>query len=319
MGWCSRTTTPKIPRWGFRIGWEDFIVAVRTVARSYGLTIADAAFSGDGVVALPEDAAYEAVDLRPIAAACHDLDPPRWDEVIREGFRRMYGRAGDIEVLEDAREAPPPMRAAPAAVTATTLHERLRVQVFGAAYLAPLARDQIALRPLGDAFAVLTQDFAGSAESTLTWAELAAAGIDVDAAFSRGRENGVQATIDDIQAFGATLPHATAEIFVSNRFYLSAVILESHARMPPGTPVIACPISWHHWVMATLGEELTRARLAETIAALRALVDSLLAAVNVPASEWIGTSLWWWPAGQAPDVIAVDGELPATLAARCAP
>ena len=35
----------KAPRWGFRIGWEDFIVTVRREAQAYGLTIDDRHFS----------------------------------------------------------------------------------------------------------------------------------------------------------------------------------------------------------------------------------------------------------------------------------
>lgn len=335
MGLFSRSSKPpKVPRWGFRTGWEDFLVEVRTVARTYGLTIDDAIFYGEGVAELPEDATYSAIDLRPVAAACRDLDPHHWGGVIRKTFVEMYGREGDIEVLEDAGDAPQQRQPNQAGVEqqkkkprsgatnstaivtspATTLPERLRVQVFGKDYISMLAKDKVAMRPMGDAYAVLTQDIFNSSETTLTWEDLELAGLDVDAAFSLGIENGARATLHDVQTFGADLPNAKAEIFVSNQFYLSAMLMMSHAMLPPETAVVACAISWHHWVFATLGEGADR----ETLVAMRKLVDGLLEAVKVPPSEWIGTSLWWWPVGKAPEVIPVDGELPASLAARFA-
>jgi hypothetical protein len=52
----------------------------------------------------------------------------------------------------------------------------------------------------------------------------------------------------------------------------------------------------------------------KTIAGIREVVKMLADGVKSAPAEFIGTSLWWWPGGAAPEVIG--DELPRTLADR---
>ncbi|MCX5747272.1 MAG: hypothetical protein NT062_32800 [Proteobacteria bacterium] len=325
MGLFSRTqsSTVKVPRWGFRTGWEDFLLQLRMVAHTYGLTVDDTHFVG-GIVPLPPTAQYETWDLRPLATRCRDLDPHEWLAAIRAALFEMYGRLGDVEVVEGpptgTRHAPP---RAPARLTAgtatptrvvtdpaTTMQQRLRVQLFGHDYFSMIDKTAVATRTLGDAWLTLVEDLPGG-EVTVSWASLRAAGIDRDEALQIGLANGVASTAPDVQLHTLAIPGAICELSVANSFYLSAVMIATHARMPAGSPVIACALTWHHWMIATLADDATPG----TLVALRALVTQLRAEIHVQRAEWIGDSLWWWPPGHEPTPFTVDGELPAALRA----
>ena len=103
MGLFSRFATPTVPRWAFRTGWSDFVVALREEARCYGL-----AFDNDqlatGLVPLPVAALVDTWDLRTLATRCRDLDPHEWLAQIRASLFAAYGREGDVELVD----GPPP-------------------------------------------------------------------------------------------------------------------------------------------------------------------------------------------------------------------
>lgn len=306
MGWFTRTPDPgKPPRWGFQTGWLDFVIALRTRARDYALTIDDVQLAR-GVVPLPEEATYEYWDLRAIAAVCRDAEPQQWDALLRAALLELYGRAGDVDLVD----APPMSTKSGAADLRLPTRERLRVQVFGAAALAGLDPSVVAGRALADAWAVIVEAFPG-ADAIVTRGQLAAAGISEEEAFSLGLANGVQVAAADAQVTTLALPGAACQLVVSSSAFLGAVMLTAHARLRAGTPMIMVPLTWRHWVQVTLGPTASR----ETIARLVQLVGTLAGNLAVPRAEWVGTTLWWWPPGEPPTPFA-PSALPAALAAR---
>lgn len=103
MGLFSRFSTPKVPRWAFRTGWGDFVVALREEARGYGLAFDNAQLEV-GAVVLPPGTLVESWDLRTLATRCRDLDPHEWLAQIRASLFEAYGRDGDVELVD----GPPP-------------------------------------------------------------------------------------------------------------------------------------------------------------------------------------------------------------------
>ena len=173
MGFFSRFSTPKVPRWAFQTGWADFVVGLAEEAQRYGLRIDDTHVA-TGVVPLPQTAALETWDLRPLATRCRDLEPYEWATAIRESLFDAFGRDGDVELVaapppsaRTQRPEPPRHRRddSPRAI----VRDRLRVQVFGRDYVSgmQLDRDGIAMRPFGDAWLALVEDLAGASEITV--------------------------------------------------------------------------------------------------------------------------------------------------------
>jgi hypothetical protein len=138
------------------------------------------------------------------------------------------------------------------------------------------------------------------------WVELASRGLDPDAAFARGLANAVADTGPRTISQPIALPDATGEILVSDAFYLSGVVIAAQQHLGPAPRRIVCPLTWHHWLLVTL----TPAAGQPTVDAIRALVAQLAAEVEVTAAERIGTSLWWWPDGAPPQVLADGAPLP---------
>ena len=170
-------------------------------------------------------------------------------------------------------------------------------------------RTAIACRPFGDAWLVLVEDLGGG-EATITHRKLAEQGLDAAAAFPLAIEQGAVAC-PDAQITEVAIPGARCELAVANSFYLASLMLFTHDRIPAGTPLVVVALTWHHWIVATLEDSGTPA----TLAAIAELAATLAAGVSVAASEWIGTSLWWWPPGTAPEPFTL-AALPAALAAR---
>ena len=278
-----------MPRWGFRTGWDDFLAEVRQQLRARGRELDDAAL---------ETGEMPDWSLRELAESCRDLDPGEWEEQIRASLTEAFGAAPTVELPE-----------------ASDFRSRLRLQLFGRDYVAAtrLAVDRIAMKPFGDAWLAVVQDLVGG-EATTTWDDLAADGITAEQAFELGLELGVADTLPHAQIQTLGMPGATIELAVANAFYLAAVMLKSHRNLPADTVVVACALSWHHWVLATLDPTATR----ETLHGIRELVAKLRAGIQVTAAETIGDSLWWWPPGTAPEPFTPGGKLPAALEAALA-
>lgn len=302
VGWFSRTSSPKVPRWGFRVGWDDFVDALRDEARELGLELDEDSLAA-GSLALPETARETEWNLRALAARCRELEPHDWQAEISRSLYAAFGR------LPPPRDSGLP--------EANEFRSRLRVQVFGNDYVVAtaLATDRIAMKRFGDAWLVVVQDLVGG-EATTTREALANDGITLDQAFELGRKLGVADTAPHAQTHTLATPGAVIELAVANTFYLSAMMLEAHARLPAETAVVACAVSWHHWVLATL-ERGTATR--ETLRAIGEIVANLRANISVTPAETIGGSLWWWPIGGEPEVFVPDGKLPDGLAAALAP
>jgi hypothetical protein len=278
VGWFSRfRPSSSVPRWGFRIGWADFVAQAHDIA-------------GQSGTELDENV------LRALADACRDLEPHAWSAQIRKSLDEILGR-------RDARLEPP---------IANEFRRTLRVQMFGREYFTTLnlPGERLVARPFGDAWLAVVQDAIGAEVST-TRDDLARDGISVAQAFALGQMLGVSDTASQVQNATLGVAGATIDIAVTNAFYLSAVMLEAQAKLPADSAIVACPVSWHHWVLATL-ERRTATR--DTLRAIADVVDKLGAGIQVAAAERIGSSLWWWPPGQDPDPFTPDGTLPHGLA-----
>jgi hypothetical protein len=311
MGWFSRVKDPaKPPRWGFSDEWEQFVGDLVTIGAEWELAVTPAVIK-DARIDLPEHAAYDYWDLKALAGRCRDLEPYQRGDAIRADLLEMFGHPAtrptvepmDEAAPEDARDAnAPATRAGETPLELATL----RAQIFGETYFSMLAHDKIACRKLGNAWLVMVQEFPGG-ESTVRLEQLSKLGLELDAAFDLGIAQGV-ARMGEVQLAQLQVPGAKVELIVANDFFLSALMLSPHA---PGSiaPDIKCPISWHHWLIAELEPAADRA----TLEALQALVNQIGEGVKVSASEWIGTSLWYWPPDSEPSPFTLD-SLPAPLA-----
>jgi hypothetical protein len=309
MGWFSRSTDPaKPPRWGFTDEWEQFVGDLVRIAAEWELAVTPATIA-PGRIDLPESATYEYWDLKALAARCRDLEPHQREDAIRADLLEMFGYPATrptVEVVEeaapdDARDANLPVRRA-GSLDPTSL----RAQIFGELYFSMVDHDAIACRRLGNAWLVMVQELPGG-ESTVKRADLAKLGLELDAAFDLGIAQGV-ARMADVQIAALAVPGAKVELIVANGFFLSALMLSPNA---PGSIAadIKCAITWHHWLIAELEPAADRA----TLEALQALVAQIGEGVKVAASEWIGTSLWYWPPDCEPTPFTLD-SLPAPLA-----
>jgi hypothetical protein len=311
MGWFSRTPDPaKPPRWGFTDEWEQFAGALVTIAAEWELALTPATIQS-GRIDLPEHAAYDYWDLKALASGCRDLEPYQREEAIRADLLEMFGHPATRPTVEPIEEpAPETARDANVRVTRTdgTRVEpaSLRTQIFGDTYFSILDHETIACRRLGNAWLVMVQEYPGG-EGTVSRAQLAQLGLDLDAAFDLGIAQGM-ARMAEVQIAKLEVAGAKVELLVANDFFLSALMLSPHA---PGSiaPDIKCAISWHHWLIAELEPTANRA----TLEALQTLVDQIGEGVKVGASEWIGTSLWYWPPDSEPTPFTL-AALPPPLA-----
>lgn len=306
MGWFSRTPDPaKPPRWGFTDEWEQFAGALVAIAAEWELALTPKAIQS-GRIDLPEHAAYDYWDLKALASGCRDLEPYQREEAIRADLLEMFGHPATRPTVEPIEE-PAPDHARDANVRESRLEATsLRAQIFGDAYFSLVDREKIACRKLGNAWLVMVQEYPGG-EATVTHAQLATLGLDLDAAFELGIAQGI-ARMGEVQIAKIEVPGAKVELVIANDFFLSALMLSPHA---PGSiaPDIKCAITWHHWMIAELEPAANRA----TLEALQKLVDQIGEGVKVAASEWIGTSLWFWPPDSEPTPFTLD-SLPAPLA-----
>jgi hypothetical protein len=311
MGWFSRFKDPaKPPRWGFTDEWEQFVGDLVRIAAEWELALTPAAIA-PGRIDLPESATYEYWDLKALAARCRDLEPHEREGAIRADLLEMVGYPATrptVEVVDES--APTDARDANQRVTRTgdtpIDPASLRAQIFGDLYFSMVDHDKIACRKLGSAWLVMVQELPGG-ESTVTRANLAKLGLELDAAFDLGIAQGL-ARMTEVQVAALQVPGAKAELIVANGFFLSALMLSPNA---PGSIAadIKCAISWHHWLIAELEPTADRA----TLEALQALVVQIGEGVKVAASEWIGTSLWYWPPDCEPTPFTLD-SLPPPLA-----
>jgi hypothetical protein len=327
------------PRWGFSVGWDDYVAAVREQLERRGLTLDDGAWKR-GRVELPETADYEEWDLRAVTERCRELEPQEWEPLLEESLAEALGSPGPA--VPELVEQVDPMLAAvleadPVLRAAMYLDEEVPVgqesdQPTGARFDPPLERDHIrvqffngelaatfsaavAKRPLGDAAMILVADM-GFAEATLQWSDVEALGLSRDEAFAVGRENGARVMAGTVQGMEFTLPGARGSIIVSNGFFLGAAMFEIRDRLPAGTPVITAPISWHHWIQFELEAGATRATLTTMRDFVAQVAEGITTISNV--SAWVTRSLWWWPAGATEPVVIDDAALPEELAARLA-
>lgn len=302
----------KIPRWGFRIGWDDFVVGLRSEAQRYGLRIDDSHFQS-GIVPLPDSAVYDGWDLRALASHCRDLEPHEWLGAIRAHLFEVYGRAGELEVVA---AAPPTARVVKAASVVTkpttTFPDRLRAQVFGDAFVAARALDirAVAMQELGDAWLVLVEDRGGGAEAVVTWDALKANAIARDAAFALALRQALADTAPAMQQRATEVPGAAISVMLSaGKRYVGACMLELLARRT--APCIVAPLSWLHWVVV----ELAPGAIAATLPAVHDVVEPLRAqlAAALPADAHVTPTYWWWQVGEPPEPFAIDGVLPLGL------
>ena len=298
----GRTKAQRTPRWGFSVGWEDFVQTVREQLAQRGVELAEE-LPPDGEVALPEAAEYETWDLRSVSEACRDRGPQDWAPLIAESLAEAFG--APVALAIPGAPPPPP-------VTRSSSHlDQLRAQLFNPA-LAAVVSTTIARRPVGDLAEIVVAEMQGNVQ-LLQWRELAELGLDRDEAFAIGRRNAAAETLEITKLVTDAVPGAAGELFLSNGSYLSAAMLEACARVPAGTPLIVAPMTWHHWLLFTLGPDANRA----TLAAIRAMIAATLPAIDtVPsASAWLSPAAWWWPGGTPAPVVLVDrGELPPDLA-----
>ncbi len=309
MGWFSRSKDPsKPPRWGFTDEWEPFASDLVAIAAEWELALTPTQIE-TGRVELPERAAYDYWDLKVLAGRCRDLEPHQRAEAVRADLLEMFGHPATRPTVEPLDEAAP-QEARDANVP---LHQidrtALRAQLFGDLLgNAVFSKDpnRIACRRLGTAWLVMVEELLGT-EQTLTRADLAKLGLDLDTAFELGIAQGA-ARVTEVEITKVSIPGAKVELIVANDFFLSALMLSPKA---PGSIAadIKCAITWHHWMIAELEPTADRA----TLEALQALVDQIAAGVKVAALEGIGTSLWFWPPDSEPTPFTLD-TLPAPLA-----
>jgi hypothetical protein len=311
MGWFSRTSDPaKPPRWGFTDEWEQFVGDLVTVAAEWELALTPALIK-EGRIDLPEAAAYEYWDLKVLASRCRNLEPYQREEAVRADLLEMFGHPATRPTVEPLDE-PAPQEARDANVRVIRTDDArlepasLRTQIFGETYFSIVDQKAIACRRLGNAWLVVVQEYPGG-ESTVRLDQLSELGLDLDTAIDLGIAQGM-ARMAEVQLAKVEVPGAKVELVIANDFFLSALMVSPHA---PGSiaPDIKCAISWHHWMIAELEPTANRA----TLEALQALVDQIGAGVKVAASEWIGTSLWYWPPDSEPTPFTL-ATLPAPLA-----
>lgn len=311
MGWFSRSADPaKPPRWGFTDEWDQFVGSLVAIAAEWELAVTPAVIK-DGRIDLPDHAAYDYWDLKALAGRCRDLEPYQREDAIRADLLEMFGHPATRPTVELIDEAVPhDTRDANAVATrpGDTPVElaTLRAQIFGEAYFSVVDHTKIACRKLATAWLVMVQEYPGS-ESTVTHEQLSRLGLDLGAAFDLGIAQGL-ARVAEVQIAKVEVSGAKVELIIANGFFLSALMLSPHA---PGSIAadIKCAITWHHWLIAELEPTADRA----TLEALQNLVHQIGEGVKVAASEWIGTSLWYWPPDSEPTPFTLD-SLPAPLA-----
>ncbi len=255
----------------------------------------------DGRVPLPESAEYETWNLRSVSEACRDRGPQDWAPLIAESLDEAFGPAVALAVPG----TPPP-------VTRSSTHlGQLRAQLFNAK-LAAIMSPTIARRTLGDLVEIVVAELQGNVQ-LLQARELAELGLDPAEAFAIGRRNAAAEMLEVTKLVPGPVPGATGELVLSPGLYLAAAMLEVQARVPAGTPLVVAPMTWHHWLVFTLGPDASRG----TLATIRAMIASTIAAIDTvhSASAWLSPAAWWWPGGTAAPVVLADGgELPADLA-----
>lgn len=303
----GRKRAPRTPRWGFQIGWEDFVQTVREQLAQRGGELAEV-LPPDGRVPLPESAEYETWDLGHVSETCRDRGPQDWAPLIAESLDAAFGAV--VALAVPGTPPPPP-------VTRSSTHlGQLRAQLFNPT-LAAIASPTIARRALGDLVEIVVAELQGNVQ-LLQARELAELGLDPAEAFAIGRRNAAAEPLEVQKLVAGPVPGATGELYLSNGIYLPATMLAAHARVPAGTPLVLAPMTWHHWLLFTLEPDATRA----TLATIRAMIATTIGAIDTvhAASAWLSPAAWWWPAGTAAPVVLADGgELPADLARLVGP
>lgn len=200
----------------------------------------------------------------------------------------------------------------PSRIQPPVTREALRVQLTSGA-IGGMFASSVAARPLGDAVQMLVMDMQGAAELTLNWADLDALGLTRDEAFALGRRNSLEQVMHGMHMQPLAVAGATCELAVSNDFYLGGAMLEMRDHMPPGSPQIVCPLTWHHWLVFELAPDATRDTLAAMNSMVGQIADGITTIRNV--SAWVTRSLWWWPTGAPlPEVLDPSAPQAAVIA-----
>lgn len=183
---------------------------------------------------------------------------------------------------------------------------QLRLQVFREQGLHMQVVDQASVvrRPLAPGLVeVLVLDEGGLAERTLPRENAWRSGLDDDALFARARAQAVASDIHENQ-FQEVPQLPGVFVAVSNRFYLSACMLEVLARRDWPHGDVVAPVSWHHWVQHEVRPGATSlASLTE----LARFVRHLAGSIDVSDAEHLGDGLYWVPRGGPWQPIPVTG------------
>jgi len=168
--------------------------------------------------------------------------------------------------------------------------DQLRVQVFRTDCIAIRAlaknRDAFAIRPLADGLVEAIVEHCGDGERVLRWDVIRVFGKPDGELFELARARAAAET-NDVEKLDLD---GGVQVFVSNNFYLSALMLDSFARNQHAHGVLFAPLSWHHWC----AHVIQRATVAPTVALVELLARSVGEQMHVGDVEALTGDLYWY-------------------------
>ena len=224
--------------------------------------------------------------------------------------------------------APPPAGPTPSSpAPSDTRHLRappldpraLRLQLFATDVARAFDLQAMHARPLSPHLtAIVVEDILGGSERTVTRTETAPLGLDDDALFQRARDNAVAADIIHAQTMRSDTPAGPIDIFISNKFYLGALVLTQLEQQDQDALVVL--LTWHHALMHVLDPTSTLA----TVATLADMAAQIGDAARCQPMEWLSPQLHLYTAADrslTPVILEQGGSTttitaPAELAAR---
>lgn len=173
--------------------------------------------------------------------------------------------------------------------------DQLRVQVFRGDCIAIRALDKnraaFAIRPLADGLVEAIVEHSGDGERVLRWDVIRAFGKPDDELFALARTQAA-ATMRDVEKVDLD---GGVQVFVSNDFYLSALMLHNFASNDHAHGVLFAPLSWHHWC----AHVVQRATVAPTVALMELVARSVAEQMQVGDFEALTDDLYWYkPSGE---------------------
>lgn len=256
-----------------------------------------------------------AAPLRPHAAPAYRPPVSLWS--------RLFGSKPSTPPAEPPRPADPNPTQKPSPSPNVTrsppLDPRsLRLQLFSAELARMFDLRSMLARPLSPHLtAIVVEDILGQSEHTLTRAELTALGLSDDALFTRARENAVAADLPHAQTMRSDTAAGPIDIFISNKFYLGALVLTQLEQQNQDTLVVL--LTWHHALMHVLDASSSVA----TVTTLADMATSISEAARCQPMEWLSPQIHLYRAADrslTPVTLGLDPTphitAPAELAAR---